>query len=1523
MVEKKRKPYYVKPTLVNNSARYKIGGKEYTSDDVSRLKPQAREGGKAKGTGTSPNYGSRKQKEQSGAVNTKAGTVAPSQSVHSQSETYKPSANTQASVQKAPAPQNNTYKPSITMPITPSPAPTGGSGAKTGSDVTRTAESRIQAQTDNYYSTNAVEAVRTPRTVDAIKTGAAPSVQTGSSPKIGPQPMPAAQPVKTQVNQPSPTPASPAQTPSVPGMGSPNIKTTSQVNSAVERSVQAQTQNFHSNNAFSTERTEIRSGIERTPRTVDMVKTAAPLTGKQQPAGGIHPTQQGAVKTGHSGNEQPGSSFKPGSQPGAAVQGIKPAVVNPSQTPTGPAHTPAVPGMGSPNIKTTSQVNSAVERSVQAQTQNFHSNNAFSTERTEIRSGIERTPRTVDMVKTAAPLTGKQQPVGGIRPTQQGAVKTGISGNTPGTNPAHAPVTAKGIPTSHITVQGAGNIRTASQMANVVEQKVRIQTANFHSNNAVVAGIKQIQNNGSVVPRNAGGIQTGMNLPQGGTSAYRPNVPMIGAGSVGTIALSKGQITDLKANMKRLGISDKVTTGNVQHGENVARAFNMTGKAREGKIFTEINTGKRLMDKFATGTESNREFLRSLGATAKYTIGTEAAQALQKWKTGPKRNELLSGGKMLLGKAEGELLSEDDIGTQSAGGVIAVGMLGVTGFKGAQAATEIGIETVKKVGNAAYQVITTAGRASITVGMTVKTIIQTQTLPLSKQAIDILRAQAQISGLNNAKIVKGIVSKAHVVKTAFHNAAANVKKVGTTVATGARTVKTAVDTTVRIVHGVAAGTLSVNLVKAQIEAFRHRMFKGIQTGVVRGIKTAAGYAVRGAAKGIGVTVFRGLPKAGRLLRGGIMTAAGAMMHSEDWAVQGVGTAITTAEIGIKIGVKTTVAGAKATGYTVKTAVKGGKAVAAGYRFIKNYGLNAAWQRARILARQKVFQLGRSVVSALIQGAKMLVGKYVVPLLVILLIVLLASGALSGLATAVGTIFGGVFQLDGSTEEISFQEHLIDPVKGVPPLADDFKQQLAAEIENSKHSYDIVRFYSDLYQIDVLDPSYAGVSAGMPTNEQLAGILQPLLHALVLVKYDLQPTDQEISDLIETMFNELFLIEEAASTEQCGQAIRNGEGDPIEPCNECAEIHALDDCPNPITGTHRRYTCGECDREYYVCKGHEGERNCGITAHTHGIGKGCYDTICGLNHTHEYSCLYFACGLDGETWHFHDEYCYDLICWRDEHSHSSWRSATNEGCYDTEYCADGDEMASPCGNSRRYFECSGYRHCGTHSVYTYVLHINGLTKLVKENFTDPIAELEVIAGRTEEQEEELQQLKDGYEVLQVLIEEADSLNLGDVTGAGGSYGNTTSVFYGGSGLMTPVNFTALTSPFGWRIHPTEGEEHFHTGVDLAAPEGTPIYAAADGTVTAAYYDSDYGGGNTVIIVHDDGYQTGYCHMVAYIVSAGQEVKQGDCIGYVGNTGVSTGPHLHLTVRLDGERVNPEQHIDLNWKPGDDGFASENA
>ena len=125
------------------------------------------------------------------------------------------------------------------------------------------------------------------------------------------------------------------------------------------------------------------------------------------------------------------------------------------------------------------------------------------------------------------------------------------------------------------------------------------------------------------------------------------------------------------------------------------------------------------------------------------------------------------------------------------------------------------------------------------------------------------------------------------------------------------------------------------------------------------------------------------------------------------------------------------------------------------------------------------------------------------------------------------------------------------------------------------------------------------------------------------------------------------------------------------------------------------------------------------------------------------------------------------------------------------------------------------------------------------------------------------------------------------------------------MKTPINGARLSSSFGMRKHPILGFNKMHRGTDFAAPKGTPIMASGSGTVTRARWCG--GGGNCVKIRHNSTYETIYAHMSKFArgVKEGRKVKQGQIIGYVGSTGMSTGPHLHYEVIVNGKKVNSQK------------------
>ncbi len=129
--------------------------------------------------------------------------------------------------------------------------------------------------------------------------------------------------------------------------------------------------------------------------------------------------------------------------------------------------------------------------------------------------------------------------------------------------------------------------------------------------------------------------------------------------------------------------------------------------------------------------------------------------------------------------------------------------------------------------------------------------------------------------------------------------------------------------------------------------------------------------------------------------------------------------------------------------------------------------------------------------------------------------------------------------------------------------------------------------------------------------------------------------------------------------------------------------------------------------------------------------------------------------------------------------------------------------------------------------------------------------------------------------------------------------------------TPINYIRVTSKYGYRTHPITGKKDLHRGIDLKAKKGTEVYSTADGVVESTRYDQK-GYGKMVTIIHNFGFKTIYAHLDQIKVKAGDYIKKGDLIALSGNTGISSGPHLHYEVKYFYNTINPRYFMDWNYQ-----------
>ena len=125
------------------------------------------------------------------------------------------------------------------------------------------------------------------------------------------------------------------------------------------------------------------------------------------------------------------------------------------------------------------------------------------------------------------------------------------------------------------------------------------------------------------------------------------------------------------------------------------------------------------------------------------------------------------------------------------------------------------------------------------------------------------------------------------------------------------------------------------------------------------------------------------------------------------------------------------------------------------------------------------------------------------------------------------------------------------------------------------------------------------------------------------------------------------------------------------------------------------------------------------------------------------------------------------------------------------------------------------------------------------------------------------------------------------------------------IYNPLENMRVTSKFGNRVHPVTRVYKLHNGIDLGGANGTPILAPQKGVVKSIYSNST--GGKQLIIEHANGYTTGYAHLDGYNVNVGDTVKNGQVVAFLGSTGLVTGPHLHFTLKKDGDYLDPEEEL----------------
>lgn len=526
----------------------------------------------------------------------------------------------------------------------------------------------------------------------------------------------------------------------------------------------------------------------------------------------------------------------------------------------------------------------------------------------------------------------------------------------------------------------------------------------------------------------------------------------------------------------------------------------------------------------------------------------------------------------------------------------------------------------------------------------------------------------------------------------------NVK---TAVTSSKKVVVKSANTIHAVTRGIHSGTLTASVAKDALLRARDKMVINVK------LKAAAG--VKGLGKGIVHGTSTSVSK-------GITSTGGLLSRSDDMAVQGVGNSMNLTYQGIK----TSVAGSKLSGRVVKTSVKKGvstfKTVGRGASYIKNKGLRAAWNRARLSAQKAAVGTAKSVVSFFISLAKSAAKKMILPLIMVTVIVLAITSTITTPMMAVGSIFGSVFGTSDSDNEYDVREY-ITRADGIPALREEFINNLMSGWQNKLKSnggnYDSVRVYTE--QSDtVIDANAAGLSNAFYTNDELANIIQPIFNAVILMEYDLEPTEAQADELLRTIFYTLFGVNESESSEtqtvtqtvQAGESLGTVVTSAYCGCTICCGINA-----SGITASGERATA---------------DHTIAVDANNPIVPMGTKIIMDGTEYTVEDTGNFSRFGV-----------AFDIY-FSDHTTALAWGHKNIEA-----YLAE--------GNTNTVEVISEIEA----KILDVTVNMDGLYQLLAIYFTDPIDQLSNLSYRTPEQEEQLTTLKDYYEICLEYINEVNA------------------------------------------------------------------------------------------------------------------------------------------------------------------------
>lgn len=547
--------------------------------------------------------------------------------------------------------------------------------------------------------------------------------------------------------------------------------------------------------------------------------------------------------------------------------------------------------------------------------------------------------------------------------------------------------------------------------------------------------------------------------------------------------------------------------------------------------------------------------------------------------------DLKAGGREIAGCVSGALGQQNDMGAAAASGIIVAGSMTYMGAKTLNTvASHASIKNIAntgiKTGNVAltagkYAVsaVTTSGKATFTVVNTIRLAKQGGISVISKQGMSLLKSQAVASGLNRTLLSRNILNNVSRIKTNMATARQGFSNIKTGVVSTVSGIRTGAVKTVNIVRGVARGNIRIaTLAKGTLIRAQRAAISGIKAGW----KPALRGLTRGTAKGAAFAVTRGIPGAVRLSRGIGLGVAGALSSSGDTTLQGIGHAAKFAQYGIKTSAVAGKLGVRGVRTSVKAGIKTGKATVVAVKYLRKNGMKQSLRALRDRIGRGFQAAGRSVVNTIVNFFRSAITRFPVPLLLVLGAVMIVP-VLSAPVAGVGAVFSGVFGMffsDGSYEEFDIRDYLLGEYDGLPSLREKYIDELVYYIDEQLNGgYHVVRVYTNLDPEENIGTTFDEIDAAFMSVDDMVNIVQPIFNAVLLMNYDLSPTEEQARLLLLEIFNTMYSQDEEVSLEYCGQDLFTGEGEP-DICG-CGEIHAHFDCPNSALHIHSYYTCNYC------------------------------------------------------------------------------------------------------------------------------------------------------------------------------------------------------------------------------------------------------------------------------------------------------------------------------------------------------------